>query len=361
MTFEKTIRIIDGIDEVTGNLPEDGLEIEEAFIVAKKAVHMWSEFFRSYEELIDKIKDGDIKNATERIDKWCIEQLRGIISDYYVDMIINHKDRADEKSCDTCFNNGTYHCAECENKSDYEQAQAYSILREAVKDVSYDGGDAWWVKKTREQIKAQAEVNAHTIKSALDNGTNTAIGTGGMRDATPEEQEAIDKYIKSISKPTGVNFWDLADGEYISKTESLKALDTWDKFGYSNHDMFRLDKDSEKDYVAYIRYDDAVKCINGMSSVATSNINCIKGIICRRVQDYGKSTKIEKDEVIKIINAELPSVAIPNKVGHLEVVDDTKSICSVCGTVFFITVPEEYNDREVSHCPFCGCPMEIER
>ena len=66
---------------------------------------------------------------------------------------------------------------------------------------------------------------------------------------------------------------------------------------------------------------------------------------------------------LKRISKELDglSVAIPNKVGHLEVVDDTKSICSVCGTVFSITVPEEYNDREVSHCPFCGSPMEIER
>lgn len=38
-----------------------------------------------------------------------------------------------------------------------------------------------------------------------------------MRDATPEEREAVDKYIKSISKPTGVNFGDLEDGESISK------------------------------------------------------------------------------------------------------------------------------------------------
>lgn len=30
-----------------------------------------------------------------------------------------------------------------------------------------------------------------------------------MRDATPEEIELIDKYIKSISNTTGVDFWDL--------------------------------------------------------------------------------------------------------------------------------------------------------
>ena len=29
-----------------------------------------------------------------------------------------------EKTCGTCRNEDTYHCADCENKSDYEQAQA---------------------------------------------------------------------------------------------------------------------------------------------------------------------------------------------------------------------------------------------
>lgn len=32
-----------------------------------------------------------------------------------------------------------------------------------------------------------------------------------MRDATKQEQESINNYIKSISKDTGVNFFDLCD------------------------------------------------------------------------------------------------------------------------------------------------------
>lgn len=50
-----------------------------------------------------------------------------------------------------------------------------------------------------------------------------------MRDATPEERESIDKYIKSISKPTGLNFWDLADGEYISRQAVIDSIDKWVK------------------------------------------------------------------------------------------------------------------------------------
>ena len=34
---------------------------------------------------------------------------------------------------------------------------------------------------------------------------------GKMRDTTPEEQQNIDEYIKSISIPTGVNLFDLLE------------------------------------------------------------------------------------------------------------------------------------------------------
>ena len=34
---------------------------------------------------------------------------------------------------------------------------------------------------------------------------------GEMREATPEEQQSIDNYLKSISTPTGVNLFDLLE------------------------------------------------------------------------------------------------------------------------------------------------------
>lgn len=45
-----------------------------------------------------------------------------------------------EKTCGTCRNEDTYHCAECENKSDYEQAQAdgeYKSNKELLCDSCY--------------------------------------------------------------------------------------------------------------------------------------------------------------------------------------------------------------------------------
>lgn len=63
-----------------------------------------------------------------------------------------------------------------------------------------------------------------------------------------------------------------ADGDLISRAELLKALETWDRFGVDDtNSLFRLDNLSLPHYVAYIHYDDVVKCIKGMPSVAIPN------------------------------------------------------------------------------------------
>lgn len=40
-----------------------------------------------------------------------------------------------------------------------------------------------------------------------------------MRDATKQEQESVNNYIRSISKDTGVNFFDLCDSLDRKKSE----------------------------------------------------------------------------------------------------------------------------------------------
>lgn len=63
--------------------------ISEALDMAIEALEKWDDLFKSYEILTKEITEsGDTKNATKQIDDWCIEQLRGIISDYYSDLIL---------------------------------------------------------------------------------------------------------------------------------------------------------------------------------------------------------------------------------------------------------------------------------
>ena len=51
----------------------------------------------------------------------------------------------------------------------------------------------------------------------------------------------------------------------ISRDELLKAIDTWDKFGYTETGCFV--REPKGDYVPYIHYDDVIKSIKGMPSV----------------------------------------------------------------------------------------------
>ena len=53
----------------------------------------------------------------------------------------------------------------------------------------------------------------------------------------------------------------------IDRAELLKAMDTWDKFGYTaRYGLERLDKD-DRGFVPYVHYEDMVKCVKGMPSV----------------------------------------------------------------------------------------------
>jgi len=51
----------------------------------------------------------------------------------------------------------------------------------------------------------------------------------------------------------------------VSREELLKAIDTWDKFGYTETGCFV--REPKGDYVPYIHYDDVIKSIKGMPSV----------------------------------------------------------------------------------------------
>ena len=54
--------------------------------------------------------------------------------------------------------------------------------------------------------------------------------------------------------------------DLISRSELLKAMDTWDKFGYDEHNrLIRIDSTNEE-YVHYVRYEDMVNCVMNMQT-----------------------------------------------------------------------------------------------
>lgn len=51
--------------------------------------------------------------------------------------------------------------------------------------------------------------------------------------------------------------------DIISRKALLKAMDTWDKFGFSHSGAFVRESEND-DYVPYVHYADMVKCVEGM-------------------------------------------------------------------------------------------------
>lgn len=76
---------------------------------------------------------------------------------------------------------------------------------------------------------------------------------------------SVDIYIGGIMMMrVDRNWWNAEcedSADCISKTETLKAMDTLDKFEYTaQYGLERLDKD-DTGFVAYVKYEDVLKCI----------------------------------------------------------------------------------------------------
>ena len=54
-------------------------------------------------------------------------------------------------------------------------------------------------------------------------------------------------------------------GKLIDADELLKAMDTWDKFGFEHTGCFV--REPKDDFVTYVHYEDMLKSVNGMSTV----------------------------------------------------------------------------------------------
>lgn len=72
----------------------------------------------------------------------------------------------------------------------------------------------WVIEKYDKSIKDIEQKHVARAKECIiDNNIEKATEAmiNHMRDATPEEEECINKYIENISEKTGVNFYDCLD------------------------------------------------------------------------------------------------------------------------------------------------------
>lgn len=116
----------------------------------------------------------------------------------------------------------------------------------------------------------------------------------------------------------------------ISRDELLKAIDTWDKFGYTETGCFV--REPKGDYVPYIHYDDVIKSIKGMPSVTQ------------------KSGKWIEDAITYYEELNKRGLGVDEYTPYF--VDDIA--CSVC-LAMYSTIDNE--TQFFKYCPNCGAKM----
>lgn len=111
-------------------------------------------------------------------------------------------------------------CVNRANKNDYCNRDCYNC--ELVKT------DTEILTALDMAIQALEQSMSIMVYPQVDGITPTVVahadGERKMRDATPEEQKSVNDYIKSISKPTGINFWDLDNNDDCISRKAVLSL-----------------------------------------------------------------------------------------------------------------------------------------
>ena len=137
----------------------------------------------------------------------------------------------------------------------------------------------------------------------------------------------------------------------VSRTELLRAIDTWDKFGCDADTKLVPYKDH---YIPYIHYDDVVKCIKGMPPV-TPIQPCTDAVSRQAVKEQMiKYGFYAPDMTVTEFVEELPPVTPTRPKGHWVYKEGIYgvSFCDRCN--FELTI------NDTNFCPNCGARMESE-
>ena len=156
----------------------------------------------------------------------------------------------------------------------------------------------------------------------------------------------------------------------IDRAELLKAIDTWDKFGFEHTGRFI--REPKGNYVTYVQYDDMVNCVKGLPSVIPYMSSVTPqpsddAISRKAVLEMAKSYNTDGWDMYTplVVDVEdikeLPSVTPQPRKGHwIADVDKWGDVvttvngyrCDKCNT---------FNADKDNYCPNCGADMrEVE-
>ena len=224
-----------------------------------------------------------------------------------------------------------------------------------------------------------------------------------MRNVTPEEREIINKHIGSISKPTGVNFWDLYKDPCEDAVSRQAVKEQMIKYGFHALDMtvteFVQDLPPVNMAIQALEQEPCEDCISRKEALKMMDWGWKKGIYpsnkiaalpsvqpkhteCRdcisrqdaikKVSEILKGVFVKYEDIAQKAIESLPSVTPQQKTGQWEYVqyDYNPKIgnwqCSECRCVV-IECGDKKSKGDIplyKYCPQCGCrivePQESE-
>lgn len=160
--------------------------------------------------------------------------------------------------------------------------------------------------------------------------------------------------------------------DLISRSELLKAMDTWDKFGYDEHNrLIKIDRTNEE-YAPYVHYEDMVKCVNDMPTaysvdkvVATMDEALIEledGTNCgtcvfKDVCDDGYDGCVQT--IVAVCKSIVKKGGASDDVCEWKLCDEEANVYDTsCGNPHILIegTPKENN---YEYCPYCGKKIKV--
>ena len=143
--------------------------------------------------------------------------------------------------------------------------------------------------------------------------------------------------------------------DLISRSELLKAMDTWNKFGYDYHrGLIRIDSTNNEEYVPFVHYEDMVKCVNDMQTAydvdkvveeLEMEMKASSGYSTERVSAFSRAIEIVKQGVVSDDMCEWKKHRI------IDNVQMRKTSC--------LYEIEEKFVKKYRYCPYCGKKIKV--
>ena len=159
--------------------------------------------------------------------------------------------------------------------------------------------------------------------------------------------------------------------DLISRSELLKAMNTWDKFGYDCHrGRVRMDSTNEE-YVHYVRYEDTVKCANDMQTASDVVVEELEKLKMRYFLTIANTGDEKSDFAYENVgNALDKAIEIVKQGGVSDDVCEWKYTKEIMDNAEFKVgcnknalkngiVPNNFSYHDFKYCPYCGKKIKV--